>query len=684
MVRENPFHLRPRVALRVARRTLADLLIVFIAHGVASILVASEQAMSASVLDGLISAGLYILINATLGFYSRLWGYSEASEPLLILLSTGLGTVVLFLLIPLHSPLDSRVILLQGNLILIGFLIARYYHQLWRSLEVWWAHLQQDNPNISQSNVLIVGTTHEAEKLATRLRQDHLRRYRIVGFIDGNLAHAHMAIKRWPVLGAPDDIPRIAQAERVDLIIVAQHEHNTAESNHILDVCQQTTAQIKILPDGLDLLNNQRWNLNMLKDVGVEDLLGREQVAIDRERCQVIIQGKTVLITGASGSIGSELTRQVATFAPGKLLLLDNNESALHDLYVELQSHKTLPPTQIILGDITHAAKIKRIFEEEHPDLVLHAAAYKHVPLLEVFPEEAIFVNLLGTLILSEYAARYDVERFVFVSTDKAVNPTSIMGGSKRICEMWLSALNRITPQTIYTMVRFGNVIGSRGSVVPIFERQIEWGGPVTVTHPDMTRYFMSIPEAVSLMLHAITLGHEGHLYMLDMGKQISILALAQRMIRLRGLRVGADIQITYTGVRPGEKLHEELIYGNEKREKTNHPRIHQLIDQNHTPELKTVLGAILTLANAAQQPHWRKRLRSALLAAASGQWDTTFALLADIDRYQSPWLSPNVSLLAGPDVFHECTSSKWTTTQHVPVSAAAFSSLGGTLVKTG
>jgi FlaA1/EpsC-like NDP-sugar epimerase len=328
---------------------------------------------------------------------------------------------------------------------------------------------------------------------------------------------------------------------------------------------------------------------------------------------------------------------------------LDNNESALHDLHIELHRKLNFSNAHAVLADITSAADIKELFDTERPQVVFHAAAYKHVPLLERYPEEAVRVNIMGTMILSECAARFDAERFIFISTDKAVNPESVMGASKRVCEIWLRALNPIAGATIFTIVRFGNVLGSRGSVVPIFRRQIAWGGPLTVTHKDMTRFFMTIPEAVSLILYASTFCSPIDTYMLDMGERVSILDLAYRMIRLRGLRVHEDIGVDFIGIRQGEKLHEELYYGNELRYSTIHSRIYSLRDIESDINFKNILSAILLLADVAQRQGMHHILRRAILLAAYQDWDVFTKLMVDmglVQSYQHPAALKDSSVL--------------------------------------
>jgi FlaA1/EpsC-like NDP-sugar epimerase len=314
----------------------------------------------------------------------------------------------------------------------------------------------------------------------------------------------------------------------------------------------------------------------LLRDIQSEDLIGRSVVSRHEEVDLTPVRGKSVLVTGAAGSIGSELSRQLCTYAPTQLILLDVNESGLHDLYVELEARYPYLELIPVLTDITNRCEIEAVYNAYRPQVVFHSAAYKHVPLLEAFPQKAVNNNVLGTLNVARFARAFNVERFVLISTDKAVNPSNVMGASKRICEMIVATLSRqAQSSTLFTTVRFGNVLGSRGSVVPTFTKQINNGGPITVTHPEMTRYFMSISEAANLVIHAACLTKGGEVFLLKMGEAVRVLDLAERMIRVRGMRPYQDIDIVFTGVRPGEKLHEQLYDGSaESVSETVHPGI--------------------------------------------------------------------------------------------------------------
>ncbi|NIO00459.1 MAG: polysaccharide biosynthesis protein, partial [Anaerolineae bacterium] len=351
-------------------------------------------------------------------------------------------------------------------------------------------------------------------------------------------------------------------------------------------------------PDSLDAIDDTAQAVS-LKDPVVEDLLGREQVETDLASCRVVLEGRTVLVTGAGGSIGSELCRQILTFNPRWLLMLDNNETALHDLEIEVAPLAGMAGVDSILADILRKEKVERIVQRYHPDVIFHSAAFKHVHKMEEHPDEAVWVNIEGTRILTELARENGVERFVFISTDKAVNPHSIMGISKQIGELLVTT---IPPQdgALFTAVRFGNVFGSRGSVVPTFERQIELGGPVTITHPEARRYFMTIEEAASLVIQAAALTEGGDIFVLDMGQEIRIEDLAKRMIRMRGLRVGEDIEIKYVGLRPGEKLREELVGPGEETEPTTHAKISRVVNSRHQVTREELLAEVDALVKLA------------------------------------------------------------------------------------
>ncbi len=477
-----------------------------------------------------------------------------------------------------QRPMALMMVLMANGLALVGFVATRYRSRLLSGGLRRWRYVMRSGKQ-KMTTVLIIGAGEFGQALALRFRQHHQpenMQYKVVGFIDDDPEKQGMYIEGSRVLGTRDDIERIAEERDVELVIVAVHNIPGVDFRDILTHCEHTKSMIKVIPDVFGLMS-MRKGAALLRDVQAEDLLGRNTIGQHEGMDLSPVTHKVILITGAAGSIGSELSRQIMRYQPIKAILLDNNESGLFDLEMELRAAH--PNIELIpaLVDVTHQAALEAVFDTHHPQVVFHAAAYKHVPMLERYPNQAVQVNIGGTRNVAMLAESCGVERFVLISTDKAVNPSSVMGASKRACELLLHTLSAQSSGTLFTSVRFGNVLGSRGSVVPLFNRQIDRGGPVTVTHREMTRYFMSIPEAVNLIIHAASLTEGDNIYILQMGEVVKIVELAERMIRLRGLRPYEDIQIEFSGIRPGEKLHEKLYYGDEKPQPTIHPSIIQL-----------------------------------------------------------------------------------------------------------
>lgn len=423
---------------------------------------------------------------------------------------------------------------------------------------------------------LIVGAGNAGELLVRDMLSDGGYNCRPVGFVDDDPIKRRMKIHGISVVGTIADIKKAAEALEVHEIIVTIPSASTMVKQKILAASAGCTAPIKTLPDVKQLLHDP-VSLQQVRPMSLDDLLQREPVQTDRQELYPLISGKTLLVTGAGGSIGSELCRQIARYNPQSLVLFERYENALHSLMLELKG--AFPAVTIfpVIGDVTVPDRVSEVFQRARPDIVFHAAAHKHVPLMELNPKEAIRNNVLGTRVVAEAALKAGVDRFVLISTDKAVNPSSIMGATKRIAEHVMQELNR-TGLTKFTVVRFGNVLGSNGSVVPLFSEQIRKGGPVTVTHPDIKRFFMTIPEAVQLVLQASVMGQGGEVFVLDMGEQIKIIDLARNMIVLAGLVPDKDIQIVFTGLRPGEKLYEELFEDSVQVESTTHPKIHRAV----------------------------------------------------------------------------------------------------------
>ena len=424
--------------------------------------------------------------------------------------------------------------------------------------------------------VLIVGAGRAGELLVRDMLSDPSYHSRPVGFIDDDPVKRKMKIHGIPVAGTIDEIKQVADRLGVHEIIVALPSASTTTKQKILAASEGCTAPIKILPNVKQLLGDP-VSLQQVRPMSLEDLLQREPIQTDRQELHPLIEGKTVLVTGAGGSIGSELCRQIAGYKPASLVLFERYENALHALLLELRT--AFPDVGVlpVIGDVTSAERVAEVFRQTGPDLVFHAAAHKHVPLMELNPKEAVRNNVLGTRTVAEAALAAGVDRFVLISTDKAVNPTSVMGVSKRIAEQVIQGFNR-RGGTKFTVVRFGNVLGSNGSVVPLFSEQIRKGGPITVTDPEIKRFFMTIPEAVQLVLQASVLGQGGEVFVLDMGEQIRIVDLARNMIVLFGLVPGKDVEIVFTGLRPGEKLYEELFEWQEQVEPTAHAKINRAV----------------------------------------------------------------------------------------------------------
>ena len=424
----------------------------------------------------------------------------------------------------------------------------------------------------NRKNLLIIGAGNASHEIINAIQINMQDKYNIVGIIDDNPKRQGFTVSGVKIIGKRTDIPKICEENNIDLIFFSIANIDNENKKQILNICQTTKVKVRVLPGIREIVRDKQLFEN-LRDVEIEDLLGREPVKLDNKNIENLIKNKVILVTGGGGSIGSELCRQIAKYKPEKLIMLDIYENSLYDIEQELKTKYPKLKLDAIVASIRDKKRLESIFEKNKPYLVFHAAAHKHVPLMERSPLEAIKNNVFGTYNLVNVSDKYDVKRFIQISTDKAVNPTNIMGATKRLCEMIIQAKNKVS-STEFAAVRFGNVLGSNGSVVPLFKKQIADGGPVTVTHKEITRFFMTIPEAVGLVLQAMTYANGGEIFVLDMGEPVKIYDLAESLIRLSGFIPGEDIEIKFTGLRPGEKLYEELLMSEEGLEKTAHNKI--------------------------------------------------------------------------------------------------------------
>ncbi len=421
--------------------------------------------------------------------------------------------------------------------------------------------------------VMVVGAGTSGAMILKEMTTSRYAEGQVVCFVDDDKNKYGKILNGVPIAGNRKDIPALVEKYQVDEIYIAMPSASAMDRRDIIEICRQTDCGLKILPGIYQLLNGE-VSVAKLRKVEIEDLLGRDPIRVNLNEIMGYVSGKTILVTGGGGSIGSELCRQIASHSPKQLIILDVYENNAYDIQLELREKHPDLDLVVLIGSVRNTHRVNTIFEKYRPDIVYHAAAHKHVPLMEDSPNEAIKNNVFGTYKVAKAADKYGAKRFVLISTDKAVNPTNIMGASKRMCEMVVQMMNARS-ETDFVAVRFGNVLGSNGSVIPLFKKQIEHGGPVTVTHPDIIRYFMTIPEAVSLVLQAGAYAKGGEIFVLDMGEPVKILDLAKNLIRLSGYEPDVDIKIEFTGLRPGEKLYEELLMDEEGMQDTPNKLIH-------------------------------------------------------------------------------------------------------------
>jgi FlaA1/EpsC-like NDP-sugar epimerase len=503
------------------------------------------------------------------GLYKGLWRFASFRDLWNIVRAATFGTLLIIAAMTVFYGMGVRQVmgplLLYPAVLFLTLGLPRMCYRFWKD-----SHLPAGQTDAGGERALILGAGRSGALLERELR--HRGAFDVVGFLDDNERLRGAQVHGIPVLGAIDELPLICREVGADIAIIAIPSATNQQMQQVVEICEKSNVEFRTLPT-LNDLGNKATRIGDLKRVVIDDLLGREPVSLVWDAIRDGLAGKSVMITGGGGSIGSELCRQIARLNPVELIVVDNSEFALYRIDHELRTDFQDLIFHSVLGDICDSATVEKVIGEYKPDMIFHAAAYKHLPILQTQVREAFRNNILGTMRLAEAAERHDVGTFVLISTDKAVNPANIMGATKRVAEMFCQNMD-VRSKTRYITVRFGNVLNSNGSVVPLFKEQIAKGGPVTVTHPEISRYFMTISEASQLIMQAAVLGTGGEIYVLDMGEPVKITYLAEQLIRLSGKEPGKDIQIVYTGLRPGEKLFEELFHELEPYEQTQHEKI--------------------------------------------------------------------------------------------------------------
>ena len=508
---------------------------------------------------------IYITINWLFGLYKKMWRYASIQELLGIFWAATFSALLTYLLFwVLNTKIPRSVLLMTGILSVFAIGGSRFAYRVLRERLNKVRNIKSDT---IKKRLMIVGGGDAGANLVKELVQNPNSQYTPIVIVDDADWKLNNQIFNVPVKGNTDKIPGLVESEKVDDIIIAIPSASKSRIREIVFLCQKTKANIKILPNMNDLINGKA-ELNQVRDVEVADLLGRDEVILDSSNIESYIKDQVCLITGGGGSIGSEIVRQLVKYQPKEIVVLDIYENNAYDLQQSLKRHYPNLNFRVIIASVRDKERICKIFDEVRPSVVFHAAAHKHVPFMEENPSEAIKNNIFGTLNVAQCAHEHKVKRFILISTDKAVNPTNIMGATKRIAELIIQSINTVS-ETEFAAVRFGNVLGSNGSVIPLFKEQIKAGGPVTITHPDITRYFMTIPEASRLVIQAGALAKGGEIFVLDMGEPVKIVDLATQLIELSGYKPNQDIKIEFIGLRPGEKLFEELLLEEEGLEST-------------------------------------------------------------------------------------------------------------------
>ncbi len=552
-----------------------DVIVIFFSYYIAQVILSDSliltPEMNRKVLISIVLAVIvYGGVLQVFKTYKNITRYENGKDYLIYVLACLISCTVMifFNVLKIIPTVDERTNLIASLIIVTAIIGYRVFLRMILNDR----HENKEKSN-NKKNVLIIGAGEATKILLSTIKNSMSDVYNVVGLIDDNINKVDYAISGKKILGTRYDIPRICKENNVELIFFTISNISNEDRKNILEICQEVGCKVRILPGTKELIKDKPI-MQSFRNVEIEDLLGRDPIKLDNKNIKELIHNKVVLVTGGGGSIGSELCRQIIKFEPEKLVIVDIYENNLYDIEQELKFDYPNSKVEAIVASVRDKDRLNEIFEEYKPYLVFHAAAHKHVPLMETSPLEAIKNNVFGTYNVVNCADEYGVKRFVLISTDKAVNPTNIMGATKRLCEMIIQAKNKVS-KTEYVAVRFGNVLGSNGSVVPLFKKQIAHGGPVTVTHKDITRFFMTIPEAVSLVLQAMSGAEGGEIFVLDMGQPVKIYDMAKKLIKLSGLEPDVDVPIKITGLRPGEKLYEEILMEEEGLTETKHDKIH-------------------------------------------------------------------------------------------------------------
>lgn len=580
-----------RLNIRKLMLMAIDAATIGIASIIAFVMLTEMDVLTATISIYYVSVLVFVVLSVACMYicrvYTNIWRFAQISDFIKCFVGLTIGFAFSYVLCDMLEFTYSRLMLVFSYLVsLCGIVVLRTgYSWLYGFIR------KQTRAQPGKTPTLIVGAGNAAHRIISEMTETDCE-YEPICAVDDDNAKQSLMVKGIKVRGKTADIPALCEKYNIKSILIAIPSLNAASRKKIIDICSQTGCEIKTLPYIHEMIGVDKDLIHQTKRIKIEDLLGRDVVTFDNKNVASLVNGRVCLITGGGGSIGSELCRQIAKYKPRKLIIFDIYENNAYDIQQELKhEYGNTLDLYVEIGSVRDYAKLDLVFSTYKPQLIFHAAAHKHVPLMEDNPEEAVKNNIIGTYNAATLAEFYKVERFVLISTDKAVNPTNVMGATKRCCEMIIQEMAQHSSVTKFITVRFGNVLGSNGSVIPLFEKQLEEGGPLTVTHPDIIRYFMTIPEAVSLILQAASDAGGGEIFVLDMGEPVKILTLAENLIRLHGKIPYEDIQIKFTGLRPGEKLYEELLMDEEGLKSTENKKI--FIGQQIYVNEETFMGAL-------------------------------------------------------------------------------------------